>query len=202
MDWSHYKARDAFSLPGLLSLSRVGMAVLFPFVVDAPWLALATIAAAALSDGLDGHFARRRGRTTPTGAALDPLTDKIFAASVMLSLLAHGKVSLGGAVLLSARELLELPILLWLLLMPRARAARAAHLKANWLGKLTTGLQFAALVSLLLRLPHAAAWLIATAVAGVLAAVVYGANFMRALSRSARSASPETIDSSRATGSS
>ena len=198
MDWSNYSARDALSLPGLLSLSRVGFAAVFPLLVESPRWALATIAMAALSDALDGYVARKRGLTTPTGAALDPLTDKIFATSVMVSLLAHGRLSLGSALLLSSRELLELPLLLWLLSMPHARAARAADLKANWLGKLTTGLQFGALVSLLLQLSHVTAWLVATAVAGALAAARYWASFVRAVTRHGKSEPPAAVGPSEA----
>lgn len=197
MEGSHFTARDALSLPGLLSLSRIALAIAFPFLIDTPWLALATIAAAAVSDGLDGYFARKRGRTTPTGAALDPLTDKIFATTVMVSLLVQGQLTLAWVLMLSAREVLELPLLLWLLSMPRARAARAAHLKANWLGKLATGLQFGALVSLLLQLPQVSAWMIATAVTGALAAVIYWASFIRVLTRGPRSDRPNTLEAAR-----
>lgn len=181
MDRTLFNARDVFSLPGLLSLSRVALAFCFPFVLETPWLALTTTALAGLSDMLDGYCARRLGSSSPTGAALDPLTDKIFAASVMLSLLAHGRLTFAWALLLSLRELLELPLLLWLLYMPHARAARASHLKANWLGKLTTSLQFGALLSLLLHWPYLWAWIVATAVAGVLAAALYWARFVHAL---------------------
>lgn len=162
------------------------MACCFPFVLKTPWLALLTTALAGLSDVLDGYFARRRGSSSPTGAALDPLTDKIFAASVMLSLLMQSRLTIAWALLLSLRELLELPLLIWLLYMPRVRALRASHLKANWLGKLATGLQFGALVSLLLELPYLAAWMVATAVVGVLAAALYWAQFVQVLALSAK----------------
>jgi cardiolipin synthase len=179
--FSVFELRDALSLPGLLSLSRVGLALLFPCVTHVPWLALAVIGAAGVSDVLDGYFARKRGGGTPTGAALDPLTDKVFALSVMLSLVLRGELSLVFATLMSLRELLEVPLVLWLLLIPHARAVRAAHLKANVLGKLTTLLQFGALVTVLLALPRVELWLLATAVFGVLAALMYWLSFMRAL---------------------
>ena len=176
-----FNKRDLFSLPGLLSLSRVALAVCFPLVLEVPWLALATIALAALSDGLDGYFARRLGVSSPTGAALDPITDKIFATSVMVSLLAQQRLTVGWAALLSLRELLELPLLLWLVSMPRARAMRAAHLKANWLGKITTALQFVALACLLLQPSHARLWVFATAGCGAVAAIVYWTRFIKVL---------------------
>lgn len=181
MNTPTFNRRDLLSTPGLLSLSRVVLAILFPFALGLPWLALATIAVAALSDGLDGYFARKLGISSPTGAALDPITDKIFATSVMVSLLAQQRLTLGWAALLSLRELLELPLLLWLVTMPRARATRASHLKANWLGKLTTGLQFVALVYILLEPSRARGWVFATAGCGALAAIVYWTRFLKVL---------------------
>lgn len=185
-----FNMRDLISPPGLLSLSRVALAVCFPFVLQRPWLALATIAIAALSDGLDGYVARKLGISSPTGAALDPITDKIFATSVMVSLLVQERLSVGSAALLSLRELLELPLLLWLLSMPRARAMRAAHLKANMLGKITTVLQFIALVFLLLQPSHVRVWVLATAACGALAAIVYWVRFIKVLATSKHVLSP------------
>jgi CDP-diacylglycerol---glycerol-3-phosphate 3-phosphatidyltransferase len=181
MDTPTFNKRDLLSPPGLLSLSRVALAICFPFVVARPWLALVTVAVAALSDGLDGYLARKLRMSSPTGAALDPITDKIFATSVMVSLLAQHRLSLGWAALLSLRELLELPLLVWLVTMPRARATRASHLKANWLGKLTTALQFVALVYVLLQLSHVRWWVFATAGCGALAATVYWTRFIKVL---------------------
>ena len=128
---SAYRIQDLFTLPGWLSLSRVGLAVCFPLVVSSPWLALSVVAAAAVSDMLDGYVARRLHQNTPMGAALDPVTDKIFASSVMLTLLCADRLSITGAVLMSARELGELPLLLWMLVHPRARPACELPRKAD-----------------------------------------------------------------------
>jgi phosphatidylglycerophosphate synthase len=75
-----------FGVSGWLTLSRGGFAVCFPFLVDSPGWALAVVAAAGLSNFLDGWYARRFGITSVTGAVLDPTTDKLFATSVMVSL--------------------------------------------------------------------------------------------------------------------
>jgi phosphatidylglycerophosphate synthase len=175
-----YGLRAIFDLPGLLSLSRVAMAFVFPWTIDRPWLALTLIAAAGVSDVLDGYCARRLGRSSPTGAALDPLTDKIFAASIVLTLLVTHRLSLGWVALLCLREVIELPLLLGLLFIPLARVLRAAHLKANWLGKLTTVLQFAALCALLFHLPYVRVWFVVTAIIGAIAGVSYWVSFRKA----------------------
>ncbi|MET0384315.1 MAG: CDP-alcohol phosphatidyltransferase family protein [Polyangiales bacterium] len=176
-----FRARDLLSLPGVLSLSRVGLAVVFPFVVHRPWLALTIIAVAGVSDVLDGYVARWLNQTSPTGAALDPITDKIFATTVMASLLVTHRLPIGWALLLSARELAELPLVVWLLCVPHARRVRAHHMQANILGKVTTVLQFGALCSLLFSAPQFTWWITATAGTGLLAAASYWLSFRNAL---------------------
>src|ERR1044071_1962977 len=99
-----------FSLPGLLSLVRLPLAAAFPFVLAKPPAMIAIIVAAGLSDVLDGWCARRSGRATPTGAILDPAMDKVFVATVGVTLLVKGGLSLPQLLLLLARDILELPL--------------------------------------------------------------------------------------------
>ncbi|HEY8077432.1 MAG TPA: CDP-alcohol phosphatidyltransferase family protein, partial [Labilithrix sp.] len=75
-------------LPNVLSAMRIPLAALFPFVVTRPALAIAVLAAAALTDVLDGWLARRLGEATPTGALVDGIADKLLGASVLVSLVA------------------------------------------------------------------------------------------------------------------
>jgi CDP-diacylglycerol--glycerol-3-phosphate 3-phosphatidyltransferase/cardiolipin synthase len=176
-----YRARDLVRVPGLLSLSRVPLAAAFPFVLDRPLVALGVLAAAGLSDVLDGWYARRFGQVTPTGTALDPVTDKLFVTTVAVSLVAGGYLSVLDVVLLSARELGELPLVVWLAYDHAARRRRADHPSANLTGKLATALQFGTATAALFRVPHLP-WLIdGTAAVGALAAVSYWAREVRAL---------------------
>ncbi len=52
------------------------------------WLALASFALAAVSDGIDGYIARRYNQRSELGSILDPLADKLLLVSgiVLLSL--------------------------------------------------------------------------------------------------------------------
>lgn len=168
-----YRARDLFRVPGLLSLARLPLAAVFPFVVGRPGPALAVLVAAGLSDVLDGWFARRYGQVTPTGAALDPVTDKIFVLTVAVTLVVGSFLSPADVLLLSTREVGELPLVIWLAVSHRARRLRAESTSANVPGKLATTLQFAAATAALLRWSHVGAMVTVTAVAGVVAAVVY-----------------------------
>jgi cardiolipin synthase (CMP-forming) len=168
-----YRARDLLLVPGILSLLRLPLAASFPFVVDEPALAFAVLMAAGLTDVLDGWYARRFRQVTATGCAIDPVTDKLFVLTVVTSLVVNGQLSLAAIVLLSTREIGELPLVLWLALNPRARSARAEHPAANVPGKVATLLQFAAVSAALFGAPHALLWIGAAAVAGAWAACVY-----------------------------
>jgi len=181
MHASPHAFRDIWSLPGLLSLSRVGFAAAFPYAVEERFWSAAIVAAAALSDFLDGYFARRFRIASAVGAALDPLTDKIFAISVMVTLIVTERLTIEQALLLSVRELAELPLTAVLFFTPRARTVRAARIGSNRLGKLTTALQFGSLLSLLVALPGQHLWIGATAALGAVAAVSYAWRFFAAL---------------------
>ena len=196
---------EIFSVPGWLSLSRVLLAGIFPFYVDHPAIALSIVAAAAVSDMLDGFVARKLGQASATGAALDPITDKIFATSVMISMLVSGRLSVLSTVLLSARELIELPLLAVLLRADSARRARAERMKANIIGKATTALQFAALCVALFDPSSITWWAVATAGFGTIAALSYWRALIRAwvtesrslaLGERAQTASPTTPSAS------
>lgn len=172
---SVYRARDLVRVPGLLSLSRIPLAAAFPFALGRPLAALAVLAAAGLSDVLDGWYARRFGQVTATGTALDPVTDKLFVTTVAVSLVVGGYFSIADVVLLSTREIGELPLVAWLALSHRARGRRVGHPSANVPGKLATALQFGTATAALFRMPHLE-WLVdGAALVGLLAAASYWA---------------------------
>jgi phosphatidylglycerophosphate synthase len=168
-----YRARDLLLLPSLVSFLRLPLAVLFVYVVDRPNWALATLVAAAVTDVVDGYLARRLNQATATGAVVDGVFDKGFTAIVIATLIVTGPLTWQEALLLGTRELGELPLVIWWTLHHDRRQARAEDPRANWLGKLVTVLQFLSIACILQRsaLEHAA--LVATGIAGVVAAAVY-----------------------------
>jgi CDP-diacylglycerol--glycerol-3-phosphate 3-phosphatidyltransferase/cardiolipin synthase len=168
-----YRASDLLLPPALISFLRVPLAFCFPLVAEKPALAFLVLGLAAVSDVLDGWVARRFGLATATGAALDPITDKFFVFTVAVTLVLKGYLSVGDVVLLSLRELGELPLVIWFAFSHAARKKRADHPKANIPGKLATTLQFVAIGSVLLRFPPAEPWILATAAAGLIAAATY-----------------------------
>ncbi|OJY22374.1 MAG: hypothetical protein BGO98_37245 [Myxococcales bacterium 68-20] len=165
-------ARDLVRVPGLLSLSRVPLAALFPFTVARPAWAIGTLLVAGATDVLDGWYARHFHQQTRTGAALDGLTDKIFILTVVASLLLSGILSPIEVVLLATRELGELALTVRL----AADRERRRHVRlrpANVGGKLATGLQYAATIAVIAGSEQRVLFIGAAAIAGVFAAASY-----------------------------
>ena len=138
---ARYRVRDALLLPGLLTLARVPLAVAFPWVAGHKRAALLVLGLAGVSDVLDGWAARRFGMATPTGAALDPVADKVFVGSVVGSLLLRHQLGRPALFALTVRELGEIPLVAWRALRHDMTASRQP--RSNVLGKLATTLQFA-----------------------------------------------------------
>lgn len=78
-----------------------------------------------------------------------------------------------SVLLLSTREIGELPLVVWLSLDRAARKRRKDHPQANRPGKLATSLQFAAVTAALFHWTGTPLLVGATAVVGVVAAIAY-----------------------------
>ena len=174
-----YRARDLLLVPCLLSAARVPLAAVFPLLIESPPAALGVVVASGVTDVADGWIARRTGKVTATGAALDPVTDKIFVATVVVTLVLAHRLSVLDVLLLSSREIGELPLVLWVLYSSAARRRRTQHPMANIPGKLVTALQFATIAAALFGSPLVAPLVYATAVAGVAAAATYWQRALR-----------------------
>lgn len=87
-------ARMLLALPFLAFVSRDGASL----AALAAWIVL------AVSDGIDGHLARKHG-TTRSGAFLDPLADKVLVLGAAWALVAYGSFGWLPVVLITAREL-------------------------------------------------------------------------------------------------
>lgn len=175
-----YRARDLLLAPNLISLTRIPLAAAFPLAVEDPTLAFAVLALSAASDVIDGWVARKRGLATATGAVLDPVTDKLFVLTVMVTLIVTGHLPLWSAVLLATREIGEAPLVLWWSLSRHRRRARTEEPRANVPGKLATALQFVTVALALFRSPWTMPALFASGGAGAIAAVVYWSRDLRA----------------------
>ncbi|MGE5546076.1 MAG: CDP-diacylglycerol--glycerol-3-phosphate 3-phosphatidyltransferase [Solirubrobacterales bacterium] len=138
------------SLPNLLTLSRIVVIplVIATFYVDgatARWAACGLFVVAAVTDWLDGYFARTRNQTSAFGRFLDPIADKLLVAAVLFMLVAFDRVS-------SLSQLPALVILLREILVSGLREFLAeirVGMPVTRLAKWKTGIQMVALPVLL-----------------------------------------------------
>jgi CDP-diacylglycerol--glycerol-3-phosphate 3-phosphatidyltransferase len=139
------------SLPNIVSLSRVVLAV--AFVADRNGTArLVIVLAAALTDMLDGWLARRAGVVTRFGALVDPFADRVFVLVAVSTFVYEGTLSTLQYFVMISRDLmtavgfLVARAVVWL---------RPVEFRARVSGKIVTTLQMIAFV-LLLRRPEVA----------------------------------------------
>jgi CDP-diacylglycerol--glycerol-3-phosphate 3-phosphatidyltransferase len=168
------------NLPNALTLLRI-LAV--PVVVVAllgetpngDALAAAVFALAALTDGLDGYFARSRDAVTTFGKLMDPLADKLLITAALVALVSLNRLAAWVAMVIIAREIAVTGL--------RAIAAeRGIVIAASWLGKMKTVLQIAAVIALIATNP-APAWVNGLVYLAVAATVLSGADYFFGLRR-------------------
>lgn len=84
------------NIPNLLTILRVLLIPVFIGLFYLPfswsyWAASGVFALASATDWLDGYLARRLGQSTPFGAFLDPVADKLMVAVALVLLVEeHG----------------------------------------------------------------------------------------------------------------
>lgn len=96
--------------PNKLSLLRVALIpvmVLFMYLPGWPMVLLsaAVFGAAAYTDYLDGHIARRDGLVTDFGKFIDPVADKLLNLSAMIMLTHVGPLPHWAVIIILTREL-------------------------------------------------------------------------------------------------
>ena len=107
------------ALPNILTYARIAavpVVVGFLFwqsIFEGPlwlrWVALVVFIAAAVTDFLDGYFARIWGQQSSLGRMLDPIADKLLVAASLLMLAAGSTIrgwTLLAAVIILCREIL------------------------------------------------------------------------------------------------
>lgn len=83
---------DIYTLPNLLTLSRLGAAPFVGYFIlhDNHSWALGLLAYSAVTDLLDGWIARRWNKKTVVGTVIDPMADKALMAILTVALAAKG----------------------------------------------------------------------------------------------------------------
>jgi len=173
--------RRLWTLPNLVTLSRIPMAALVWIRPNDPVYVLGLMAVAALSDVLDGWLERRRrerrGEPAATGESmgtwLDPLCDKVFILSVLVAITHSHGLPLWIVPLIALREILQTLIVGATRVIPAVRDRLRPRFRANLLGKATTVVQFLTIAAILLDWPHRIPLAFATAALGLIAVTVY-----------------------------
>lgn len=168
-----FRGRDLLLLPGILSLLRVPLGIVFFWVVERPALALSVLVVGGLTDVADGWYARRAHQVTATGAILDGVVDKLFVGGVAVALWLHAKLNALALAALSVREIGETPLALFWAFSGIGRYRHDEKPRANVLGKLTTTFQFMTLATITVGLPMARVLLLLTFLLGTAAAASY-----------------------------
>ncbi|NAW35758.1 CDP-diacylglycerol--glycerol-3-phosphate 3-phosphatidyltransferase [Halomonas alimentaria] len=143
------------NIPNILTLVRIAfiplLVVLFylPFTWSMP-LAAGFFALASVTDWLDGYLARRWNQTTPFGAFLDPVADKLMVAVALALMIERYDViwlTLPALVIIG-REIVISALREWM-----AEMGKRGSVAVSWIGKLKTTLQMVAIFLLLAFAP-------------------------------------------------
>jgi CDP-diacylglycerol--glycerol-3-phosphate 3-phosphatidyltransferase len=155
---SRAEASMPINLPMMLTWARIamipmviGVFYLPASVMPAHWqnvTACALFTLAAITDGFDGYLARKYQLTTPMGAFLDPVADKLMVCAALVVLLSLGRIDEFVALVIIGREITVSALREWMALV-----GAAASVAVNWLGKLKTIMQMVAIPVLLYHDP-------------------------------------------------
>ncbi len=143
------------NIPNILTLSRIVMIPVFVIIFYLPfsWHYLAACVIfilAAITDGLDGYYARKLGQTSALGAFLDPVADKLMIA-VVLVLLVEDQPSIWlalPAAVIIGREITISALREWM-----AELGASSKVAVSGYGKLKTICQMVALGFLIYHNP-------------------------------------------------
>lgn len=131
--------------PNKLTLLRVLLVPLF--VVCFYWqfpahylVATLIFVAAAITDAVDGHLARKNNQVTDFGKFLDPLADKVLVVTALSCLLQQQKVNIVAFLLIVAREFMVSALRLVV-------ANKGTVVPASFAGKLKTAFTMIALIT-------------------------------------------------------
>ena len=144
-----------WTIPNILTLIRI---ILIPvlvivFYLPGQWtyqVSAAIFGIAALTDLLDGYLARRWNQTSPFGAFLDPVADKLMVAVALVLLVQDNPAPLFAipAAIIIGREIAISALREWM-----AEIGARTKVAVSIIGKLKTTIQMIAILLLLYKVP-------------------------------------------------
>ena len=139
------------NLPNVITVTRILLIPVFIvlYMLQKDWSIFAAsvlFALAAITDWLDGYLARRLDQTTPFGAFLDPVADKLIVVAALIILVAYHNnpwLTLPSLIIVG-REIVISALREWM-----AEVNDSVAVAVSYLGKIKTTLQMIALTLLL-----------------------------------------------------
>ena len=145
----------SWTIPNILTFLRIALIPVFVGVYYLPysWSHVATTALfglAALTDWFDGYLARKLEQTSPFGAFLDPVADKLIVAVALIMLVQTNPEFwfVIPAAVIVGREIAISALREWI-----AEIGERTQVSVSSIGKIKTTAQMTALLLLLYRQP-------------------------------------------------
>ncbi|WP_285817791.1 CDP-diacylglycerol--glycerol-3-phosphate 3-phosphatidyltransferase [Echinimonas agarilytica] len=150
-----------YTLPNILTLFRIGLIPVFLLAFYLPlenshfWATLVFFIA-SMTDMLDGYLARRLEQTSPLGAFLDPVADKIIVAvALVLVAVDFNEIWITvPAMIIISREIVISALREWM-----ASIGKSAQVAVGQIGKIKTTAQMLCLGGLVWQQSEFMIWL-------------------------------------------
>lgn len=139
------------SIPNIVSLSRVALAVAFVADHDTRDRIIIVIVA-AITDVLDGWLARRAGLVSRFGALVDPFADRVFVLVAVATFVYEGTITTVDYFIMISRDLMTA---IGFLVAKAVSWLKPVEFRARWSGKVVTALQIFTCLALLARPEYA-----------------------------------------------
>jgi CDP-diacylglycerol--glycerol-3-phosphate 3-phosphatidyltransferase len=146
------RIKNILSHPNTLTLFRVAAVPLIIILLMFPnrfctFLAALIFTAAAITDFLDGFFARQRGLVSNFGKVMDPVADKVLVSTSFIMLTSLGWIPAWIVCIIIGREIAVTGL-------RSIIADKGQDVSASSLGKYKTGFQIAAIIPLLIHFQY------------------------------------------------
>ncbi len=145
------KLRSLFSIPNILSLSRIILIPLFLYFIFIPTkehrlYALLVFIIASITDFLDGWTARQLKQESEMGKFLDPLADKFLVVAALIAfLILDPLIPLWMVIVIVGRDVL-------ITLMRYLAIKKGMSLKTSGFGKVKTAFQMISIIVIMMVL--------------------------------------------------
>ena len=139
------------NIPNMLTLFRIFLIPVFVILFYMPYewsnlWAAGMFVLAAITDWFDGYLARRLDQSTPFGAFLGPVADKIMVSTALVLIVEHYSTIIVTipALTMIGREILISALREWM-----AELGKRSCVAVGWMGKWKTTIQMMALTGLI-----------------------------------------------------